>query len=1640
MKEIESIISSFVESQFPDFYKSEGPRFIDFVRQYYTWMESENQALKQSRSLFNIRDIDKTREDFLVYFKEKYFQQLPKSLQANTQLLTKFATDFYNVKGTSRGVELVLRGIFNEEARVSFPGEDIFRLSNGEWVRPVYLELSVSERTKTFVNQEIVGFNSGAKAFIEVLVRRRINTKIIDVAYISNVRGDFQTGEVITLSSNTSVDNAPTVIGSMNSLEVLTGGAGFEIGDTFNVISSNGKQGKARVSGITDKSGTVSFLFDSVLEDGGWGYFVNTEPVVSTKVLTLRNQYNSNNQLSEFDRFETVQQVLANIEYDTATPNNSSFIPGAVIENYNGNGTVNASAIVVSSSQTNTTAGYIVVAPQVGNIAAVDTTFSIQGNGTTAVITTYTNRTVTGNVVGSNSTLSYIVFNAASDVSNTNDTIVSLDHPFINNQLVVYKAPVGNTAISGLTHNSTYYVINTTNTTFQLSSTYAGSNVNITSKAALENGHIIETRTGFIGLTNLPGSPFVVTPYANLVGLTTNTTAVVANISSGSDANLSIGTITDTETVLLNPDLLNNKNTGNVVFHTLRLNGYNSNVGYFGTDTTFNASLDVNSTTDTIAISSASNYTTDMPVLYIVDSGNTAVSPLVSNTVYYIQAANATHVSLKATKSGSLIQLTAGSSETGHHLIGPLVEVTTGDQAGSIAYQGLGFLKFPASSMDSVILDCLRFVSANIGTIASLTSINPGTNYNTDPFIAIVEPLTYGYQRRDYIMSVQPLSGAFIVGEQVEQTIDDITIILTITNWSSSGSANGGSPTNYEVPEYVFQEYANGAVRAYGFVREAGIASGSGTVRLANVVGTFVTTSNSSTYIYSGTTASTSNATLVTVSTDTARARALVKPGSNSTYLKLKRINLENTFTVNSTAYIVGRSSGATANVLSIGEDSNSLYIGINANITANAVTSNGVVTELDVFDSGFGYINDETVTLTRADSAFEVTAAVRLNKQGQGEGFFLSTKGFLDADKKIHDNFYYQEFSYDIETKIPFDQYFNVLSELAHVAGTKAFGTVVSLSKIDTSLLISSEVSLEESEGSYVHSYTSTFAAQTYTGNFTGVYSAAFTSQFSGNFTNEFTSLIYTGLFASFYTGDFTQSYSTLFTRQFSGTFTTPYVTDYTRSYSVLFTGLLALKPFVGSYTSSFTNVYNNNYTGVSIGVPYSGSFQGSIFSGSFLQGTYSSIVQRSFIGIDSFSGAPVIYSGSYIGQFSKQWTKNFTATWTRNFAGEFTGQYQNTFTVQFNNQFSVTYTGGFQQPFTSVYSKTYSSQFTAVFTGLFASSYGRAFSTVYTRPFTKNYTGRYTIAYTNSFTNTFNDSFTVDYSGIYTQPFTAESYTRLFTGAYQPVLYTGSFSQLYSGIYTQLYTIVYSAGYSQSFTGVFTSLFNNIYSRAFTSPFTKTFTTGFTASFTKTTNYTNNFSLVSYSSDLFTAQFTRTFGTTYSRPYTGSFIGDTYSRVFNTYSSAWTSNYSSNYTGTFGGFTKLFSGAFSKTFNRAFSRTYTTDYTGAFSSGFSGMYSSLFTAGFTSPTVYTKIYTSTYSGAYSGYSPIVQEFASSFTSSFTQSSYTKTYSKLFTGLYGNFTGSYLNDFTQTFVGMFSRTYTMNQYTGIEYTGVYGG
>lgn len=313
----EKTISQFIESQFPEFYREEGSNFIAFIKAYYEWLESENQVLYHTRNLGDYRDIDNTIDQFILNFKNKYLPNIQFNTATNKELFIKNAREFYKAKGTPRAVDLFFKLVYGLEARIYYPGNDLFKLSDNEWRDTKYLELRPNPNNIKFVGNQIVGSISGATAFVERLVRVKKDTLYIEVLYLTDVNQHFVTDERIRtfgLGDNYSAK----IDGSLTSFEVTFSDGGFKVGEEVYVADGRGKKAKAVVNQITDYVGVVDFE----LLEGGWGYTQDAEIIGSERVLRLDNITFEDTTFYYHTEpvrvFETLKQDLILLDLDTA--------------------------------------------------------------------------------------------------------------------------------------------------------------------------------------------------------------------------------------------------------------------------------------------------------------------------------------------------------------------------------------------------------------------------------------------------------------------------------------------------------------------------------------------------------------------------------------------------------------------------------------------------------------------------------------------------------------------------------------------------------------------------------------------------------------------------------------------------------------------------------------------------------------------------------------------------------------------------------------------------------------------------------------------------------------------------------------------------------------------------------------------------------------------------------------------------------------------------------------------------------------------------------------------------------------------------------------------------------------------------
>ena len=262
--EIYRKLSSQIDSQFPEFLREDGPKFLSFLRAYYEYMEQTGKAGDASRSLFDVTDIDRTIAGFVEYFHREFMSSIPRTVLADKALLVKHIREFYRARGSEQSYRFLFRILFDKEISIYYPGDDILRASDGRWTRETVIRgILVSGDPSQM--QTITGVTSGATARVQEVLNITSRGLALVQIRVEDVVGTFQ-DEIVEDELGNSI-RLSNMTGSLGDFTIVDGGAYHETGDA---LTLSGAEGGSATGVVTSTKATGALTFRIV--KGGSGY------------------------------------------------------------------------------------------------------------------------------------------------------------------------------------------------------------------------------------------------------------------------------------------------------------------------------------------------------------------------------------------------------------------------------------------------------------------------------------------------------------------------------------------------------------------------------------------------------------------------------------------------------------------------------------------------------------------------------------------------------------------------------------------------------------------------------------------------------------------------------------------------------------------------------------------------------------------------------------------------------------------------------------------------------------------------------------------------------------------------------------------------------------------------------------------------------------------------------------------------------------------------------------------------------------------------------------------------------------------------------------------------------------------------
>ena len=276
---------------------------------------------------------------------------------------------------------------------------------------------------------------------------------------------------------------------TIHSVEIVDRGVGY----TYASVVITGNTGVINVS--TGSTTTSSANVKVIISPKG-GHGSNAAAELGSRYVGISAEFNST--LSG-------GKVVDDNDFRVVGIIKDPLFANVVLEISSGTGTFSDGEIVYQS-QGSPIAGIVITSP--GSGYSSNATITITGTNSLPAISNATSNS-SGRISQINisqpgqgyiapdvtiSAPSPVVFNGNTSVSNTDDFISISNNVFQNNDFVKYHVAAGNTAVSGIANNTSYYVVQANSTGVKLSSSLNGSAINLTSGVS-ETGHSLIGQT-----------------------------------------------------------------------------------------------------------------------------------------------------------------------------------------------------------------------------------------------------------------------------------------------------------------------------------------------------------------------------------------------------------------------------------------------------------------------------------------------------------------------------------------------------------------------------------------------------------------------------------------------------------------------------------------------------------------------------------------------------------------------------------------------------------------------------------------------------------------------------------------------------------------------------------------------------------------------------------------------------------------------------------------------------------------------------------------------------------------------------------------------------------------------------------------
>jgi hypothetical protein len=260
MTDTKNTESTRVESLIPQQLINDSAALVDFLKEYYNFLNKSGQSTNVLNTIVQNKDLDLAVEKYISIVEKEIGYGMVSDIEANKINLYKNIEQFYDAKGSLDSFKLLFRLLYNVNIEISLPKEQILIASAGTWSQETSLfSKTLSGDVFSLVNSIVYITNqNGSRILIEVERVRFVKDSIYEIIINQNYTGTIEENATITTDFYSG-----RLVNSIGDFSIIQNGKNFRVGQVLEVNDGINDESKSliKTTKVDSNGGIVSFEF-----------------------------------------------------------------------------------------------------------------------------------------------------------------------------------------------------------------------------------------------------------------------------------------------------------------------------------------------------------------------------------------------------------------------------------------------------------------------------------------------------------------------------------------------------------------------------------------------------------------------------------------------------------------------------------------------------------------------------------------------------------------------------------------------------------------------------------------------------------------------------------------------------------------------------------------------------------------------------------------------------------------------------------------------------------------------------------------------------------------------------------------------------------------------------------------------------------------------------------------------------------------------------------------------------------------------------------------------------------------------------------------------------------------------------------